>query len=184
LIVNRVDIKVGAAPIGHARTWAYPDGDPREHYKIPTYKVTVSARSTGGRVVSRDFEALRFGIQKDGAIGPRVVGLANQQSHVIKSWIPTYTVHSARSPERGAWKVYGNFLIHDGPDNPHTEVYASIGCVEICNGPEGFNIFNDYIISLASPTSTGRARQLLEIGRSRKLVITYAKANRPAVVRW
>jgi len=75
LIVNRVDIKVGAAPIGHARTWAaYPDGDPREHYKIPTYKVTVSARSTGGRVVSRDFEALRFGIQKDGAIGPRVVG--------------------------------------------------------------------------------------------------------------
>jgi hypothetical protein len=183
-IVNRVDIKVGAVPIGRARTWAYPDGDPREHYKIPTYKVTVSARSTGGKVVSRAFEALRFGIQKDGAIGPRVVGLANQQSHVIKSWIPTYTVHSARSPERGAWKVYGNFLIHDGPDNPHTEVYASIGCVEICNGPEGFNIFNNYIISLANPTSTNRARQLLEIGRSGKLVITYAKANRPAVVRW
>jgi hypothetical protein len=166
-MVNRVDIKVGAAPIGHARTWAYPNGDPRDHYKIPTYKVTVSARSTGGNVVSRDFEALRFGIQKKGAAGPRVVGLANQQSHVIKSWIPTYTVHSARSTERGAWQVY-----------------ASIGCVEICNGPEGFNIFNDYIISLAGPTSTSRARQLLEIGRSRKLVITYAKANRPAVVRW
>jgi hypothetical protein len=66
----------------------------------------------------------------------------------------------------------------------HTEVYASIGCVEICNGPEGFNIFNDYIISLAGPTSTSRAQQLLEIGRSRKLVITYAKANRPPVVRW
>jgi hypothetical protein len=183
-MVNRVDIKVGGAPIGHARTWAYPDGDPDAHYKIPTYKVTVSAKSTAGKALSRDFEALRFGIQKDGAIGPRVVGLANQQTHVIKSWIPTYTVHSARSPERGAWKVYGNFLIHDGPDDAHNEVYASIGCVEICNGPAGFNLFNDYIINLAKPTSTSRAQRLLEIGKSRKLVITYAAAKRPALVRW
>jgi hypothetical protein len=182
--VNRVDIKVGATPIGYARTWAYPDGDPAEHYKIPTYKVTVSARSTGDKVESQDFEALRFGIQKDGAIGPRVVGLANQQTHIIKSWIPTYSVHSARSPERGAWQVYGNFLIHDGPDDTRNEVYASIGCVEICNGPAGFNIFNDYIISLAKPTAASRDRQLLEIGRGGRLVITYLKAKRPALARW
>jgi hypothetical protein len=182
--MNRVDIKVGAVAIGHARTWAYPDGKPTDHYKIATYKVTVSTKSATGKVTSRDFEALRFGIQKDGAIGPRVVGLANQQTHVIKAWLPKYSVHSANSPERGAWKVYGNFLIHDGPDDPHNQVYASIGCVEVCNGPAGFNQFNDYIISLANPTSTTRDQQLLEIGRSRKLVITYAKAKRPPLVSW
>jgi len=32
---------------------------------------------------------------------------------------------------------------------------------------------SDYIISLANPSSTGRNRQLLEIGKSGKLAITY-----------
>ncbi len=147
------------------------------------YRVKVSAK-TPGKLVSRDFEAFRFGVQQKGSIGPRVVGLADRQTHVIKSWIPTYSVHSARSTERGAWQAYGNFLIHDGPDNPLIQAYASVGCVEICNGPKGFNMFNDYIISLANPSSTGRDRQLLEIGRSGKLVITYDAAKRPPLVRW
>ena len=181
--MNRVDITVGSIPIGYARTWAYPDGDPRQHYRIPTYKVTVSVKThTGGQ--SKDFEAFRFGVQKKGSIGPRVVGLANQQTHSIKSWISTYSVHSARSQERGAWKVYDNFLIHDGPDNPHSQVYASIGCVEICNGPKGFNSFNDYIISVAATRSTTRDQQLLEIGRSGQLFITYNASKRPPLVKW
>ncbi len=182
--MNRVDIRVGATAIGHAKTWAYPDGRPTEHYRIPTYKVSVSARSSTRKLLKKDFEAFRFGVQKDGRIGPRVVGLANQQSHIIKAWLPNYSVHSARSTERGAWKVYGNFLVHDGPDQPLSQVYASIGCVEICNGPKGFNIFNDYIISLANPRATTRDKQLLEIGKSGKLVITYDPAKRPPLKRW
>jgi len=43
--------------------------------------------------------------------------------------------------------------------------------------PEGSDIFNDYIISMANPSSTGRDRQLLEIGRSGKLMIAYDVAK-------
>ena len=182
--MNRVDIEVGATPIGHARTWAYPDGAPTVHYKIPTYRVTVSGKDSSGNPQKTDFEAFRFGVQKEGTTGPRVVGLANAQTHTIKAWIPDYSVHSARSTERGAWQVYGSFLIHDGPDSPHSQVYASIGCVEICNGPAGFNLFNDFIISLANPSATDRARQLLEIGKSGKLVVAYLQATRPPLLRW
>jgi len=111
-------------------------------------------------------------VQQEDSIGPRVVRLADQQTHLIKSWLPTYDAHSARSTERGTWQVYGNFLVHDGPDKPLDQTYASIGCVEICNGPKGFDLFNDTIILLANPSATRRDSQLLEIGRSGKLVIT------------
>lgn len=114
---------------------------------------------------------------------PTVVGLADFQVHVIKAWLPNYSVHSAVSLERGAWQVYGNFLIHDGPDNPKVQVYASIGCIEICNGPRGFDIFNDFLISLSGPTSTDRADQLVEIGRAKKMFIKYLKASRPPLVK-
>jgi len=142
--MNRVDIKVGAVAIGRAKTWAYPDGSPTDYYRIPTYRVKVSTK-TSGKLISKDFEAFRFGVQQKGSIGPRVVGLANQQTHVHQVLDSHLQRHSARSTERGAWQVYGNFLIHDGPDHPLTQTYASIGYVEICNGPRGFNMFNDYI---------------------------------------
>jgi hypothetical protein len=121
----------------------------------------------------------RFGVQAKTSDTATVVGLAEQQSHVIKAWLPDYRVHSARSLEKGAWQVYGNFLIHDGPDNPLTEIYASIGCIEICNGPEGFNQFNDYLISLSGAAGGGRDEKLSQIGKSGKMTITYLKATRP-----
>jgi len=78
-----------------------------------------------------------------------------------------------------------NFLIHDSPDRPRSgPPYASIGCVEICDGPLGFVIFNDYIIKLAQPSSRNKANQLNEIGASGKLSITYERAPRPPLVRW
>ena len=182
--VRRIDIRVGAFPVGFARTWAYPDGSPTDHFRIPTYKVTVSGTLASGVRASRDFEALRFGIHEEAGKGPRVVGLADPQRHVIGAWLPNYRVHSARSAEEGAWHVYGNFLIHDGPDNPFQEVYASIGCIEICNGPRGFDAFNDYIIDLSGVTTGTRKQRLLAIGKSRQLAIAYEGATRPPLVPW
>ncbi|CAM2005242.1 hypothetical protein [Acanthopleuribacter pedis] len=168
--------------VGEALTWAYPDGHALGHFLIPTYRLTVAGSDDLGKKAERHFEVFRFGIQgKDRGKGPeaRVVGLADLQTHVIKSWLPHYTVHSARSVERGAWQVYDNFLIHDGPDDPHTEVYASIGCIEICNGPRGFDMFNDYLIALSGATAAGRADRLAQIGKARNMTITYHKATRP-----
>ena len=155
-------------------------GKPWGIYTIPTYNLIVSGTDVSGRRVQYDFEVLRFGIQfKKGFSSPRVVGLADSQTHVIKDWLPHYTVHSAASVERGAWQVTGNFLIHDGPDDPTSEVYASIGCIEICHGPRGFDRFNNLLITLSGPKSHSRAERLKEIGHARNMSITYLRATRP-----
>lgn len=179
-----VKLLVGSKPIGTAVTWAYPDGG-AETYIIPTYELTVSGKDHGGVSHQRKFEVIRFGVYQKGKRGqPTVVGLANHQIHIIKAWLPDYTVHSASSPEKGAWQVNENFLIHDGPDDPHRQVYASIGCIEICGGPNGFVDFNDYLIQLSGPKSTNRAEQLKEIGRARNISIEYEKASRPPLRRY
>jgi hypothetical protein len=136
-----------------------------------------------GTAAKRDFEAIRFGIQqkttKDRAT---VVGLAHKQTHVVRTWLPNYSVHSARSEERGAWQVIGDFLIHDGPDNPldADDPYASIGCVELC-GARGFIAFNEYLVSLSGATAPGIPEKLAEIGDRGVLTVHYAAAVRPAL---
>lgn len=176
---------VGKQPIGRAFTWAYPHGSSFGYFVLPTYSLTVEGTTNAGELVKRDFEVFRFGVHCPLNGSPAVVGLAQQQTHVIKAWIPTYTVHSASSIERGAWQVTGNFLIHDGPDNPlsRDEVYASIGCIEVCGGPLGFDKFNDLLIVLSGSTASSRDRALAEIGSSHSMRITYLAANRPPLVR-
>ncbi|MCO6519271.1 hypothetical protein [Snodgrassella sp.] len=176
-IMRRVEILVGAIPIGEQKTWAYPNGNELGHFLIPVYECIVQGSDGEGNRVQESFEVLRFGVQcKDGKTA-RVVGIAERQTHKIKAWIPTYSVHSASSNENGAWQVYNNFLIHDGPDNS-TEIFATIGCIEIM-GPLGFNRFNNLLISLAGPKATYRHRQLAEIGSKGEIYITYTKAVRP-----
>ncbi|MCG8315364.1 MAG: hypothetical protein MI976_19315 [Pseudomonadales bacterium] len=177
--MRTIDLNVGNKPIGKALTWAYPSGQKFGTFFIPTYELTVSGLDDKHTPAKQTFEVFRFGIKCEKSGSPRVVGLADQQTHFIKAWLPHYSVHSARSREKGAWQVYDNFLIHDGPDDPKKEVYASVGCVEICNGPQGFDRFNDFIISLSGSTKPSRASKLVEIGNSKKMKITYQKALRP-----
>jgi hypothetical protein len=182
--MRHVKMIVGNEEVGRARTWAYPAGHAHGVFWIPTYTLTVEGTDAAGRSVERDFEVLRFGLHcPTRTSAPAVVGLAKEQTHVIKAWLPHYSVHSAPSLEQGAWQVYGNFLIHDGPDDKVNEVYASIGCVEICGAPKGFDLFNDFLIALSGPKSSDRKTQLAEIGRARNMSITYLKATRPAVER-
>ena len=182
-VMRKIKIVVGNIKIGQALTWAYPAGDPSSTiYIIPTYEVTVSGIDDKGVPKTRKFEALRFGVQKKTASSSDlVVGLANTQTHIIKSWIPTYTVHSSTSTENGAWQVYDSFLIHDGPDNVMNtrNIYASIGCVEIVGGPQGFVAFNDFIIELSGASAKTKASKLIEIGKAKSISITYLAAARP-----
>lgn len=174
-----VTISVGATPVGEQKTWAYPAGRALGDFLTPVYACVVEGTDYAGKPVRERFDVLRFGVQcKDGRTAA-VVGLADQQTHVIKAWLPTYRVHSASSPENGAWQVYDNFLIHDGPDSP-AENFATIGCVEVM-GPRGFVRFNDLIVALSGSTAATKALQLLEIGKAGRLTITYARAARPAL---
>jgi hypothetical protein len=175
--MRQVKLNVSGIPMGQSFTWAYPSGGSLGKFIIPTYRMTVSGTDGSGKVSSTDFEVFRFGVScKDGKTAT-VVGLADAQTHRIKSWIPTYRVHSANSPEDGAWQVYDNFLIHDGPDNS-TELYASIGCIEVM-GAQGFIKLNDLIISLSGPKATTRAKQLVEIGKAGNITIQYQASKRP-----
>jgi hypothetical protein len=165
--------------MGKQRTWAYREGLALGAYLIPIYNCVVEGTSESGVKIKVPFNVLRFGVQCEDGKTAHVVGLADQQTHVIKAWIPTYRVHSAQSVENGAWQVYGNFLIHDGPDD-ESELFATIGCIEIM-GKSGFVKFNDLVISLSGPKAKSREEQLHEIGQSGRMSITYESAKRPAL---
>src|SRR5579864_736820 len=176
--MRSIKMTVGGTPIGKSVTWAYPNGQALGLFEIPTYKLTVNGTDAQRRTVTQDFEVFRFGVLcRDGRTAS-VVGLAKLQTYTIMAWLPNYRVHSARSMENGGWQVHGDFLIHDGPDGPNDEVFASIGCIEIM-GPNGFVVFNDLLISLSGPSSASRDDQLVEIGRAKNMTITYQQAKYP-----
>jgi hypothetical protein len=78
--------------------------------------------------------------------------------------IPTYEVHSVSSREDGPWQVHGNYLIHEGPDDPKGQLYATAGCIEVCGGPNGFVAFNRFLVSLSGTTKLTCSDQLKQIG--------------------
>ncbi len=179
--MRNVSLRVGGISLGLTQSWAYPKGDQKARYLIPIYRLTASGTDSKGVALSKDFPVLRFGVMCDDGKTVQSVGLASKQTHTIKAWVPSYRVHSALSLENGAWQVYDNFLIHDGPDTL-AEVFATIGCIEIM-GPNGFVKFNDLMIAMAGPVSKSRNAQLAEIGASGRITITYDAATRPAVIK-
>lgn len=176
--IRKIDITVGHLPGEEAVMKSYPFYDLRT-YLMPLYTLTVAGTDEKGAIEQREFEVLRFGIKRDTAkSAPMVVGLANTQIHTIKAWLPSYNVHSATSLELGAWRVYDNFLIHDGPDYPQSEKFGSIGCVEIC-GTGGFITFCDFIDSISGADGPDQTARLTAIAMSGRMSIKYQGAMRP-----
>lgn len=178
MALRKIYLKVGNIPMGQAITRSHPYDD-GNIYKIPTYPLTVSGKNNRGARQSKRFEVIRFGIvRKSEACAPSIIGLADAQTYDIKMWLPDYRVYRDCSSEHGAWLVYGNFLIHDGPDKPMKQTYISAGCIGIC-GFKGFMKFNEFIINLSGSTVLTRTGKLNQIGISRIMRITYMKAERP-----
>lgn len=173
-----VTLTVGGTAVGESKTWAYPKGGALGNYLTPIYEMTVEGTDNGGKAVKETIRVLRFGVQSEDGKTAKVVGLADKQTCAIKSWNPTYPVHSASSGENGGWQVFDNYLIHDGPDGPDDEVLATIGCIEVM-GPQGFTKFNDLLIRLVDPPGANRAQKLAAIGGSRIVTMTYLPAVRP-----
>ena len=145
--------------------------------------MVVSAEGSG--IPPYTFEVLRFGVHRPKRDSePRMVGIIGYETHTIRRWIPTYKVHSFPSREDGAWQVRGNYLIHDGPDFPTMQLYATAGCIEVCGGPEGFAGFNRFVALLAGSTRSTLALRLDEIGRSGCMHIVYQRASLPPLALW
>lgn len=153
---------------------------------MPLYTMTVMGKDDSGKAQSRIFRIFRFGLYKpkpDSTV--TVVGLADYQTHIIRKFKPDYILHSVEGPEynpsNGAWVVWKTFYIHDGADDPQTQAFGTIGCVEVCD-PDGFIKLNDFIISLSGSTKSDRIEKLVEIGASGKISITYLKTSRPPLI--
>lgn len=187
-MLRSINIRIVNEIVGKAVVWGYPRDDvPQKDigplYEVPTYRMVVTGTDERSKPAKREFEVIRFGVyQQTTKHKPSVVGLAKEQEYVIKKWLPTYSVHSAESEERGAWQVYKDWLIHDGPDDPSNkdDPYASIGCVEVC-GPRAFIKLNEYLISLSGSTAVSPAQQLAEIGDKGIMKVHYEGATRPAL---
>lgn len=182
--LRKIKLTLTNFAIGKAKTKTYPV-DNGIRYEIPQYLLWVQGTTAEGFPLMVPFFVLRFGLfKKTAASAPVMVGLANPQTYTIYRWLPTYSVHSASSYEIGAWQVKGDYLIHDGPDDTKNEVYATIGCVEICGGPRGFDKFNDLLIALSGTTKPTRNEQLLQIGANGIIEITYQGATMPPIKPW
>lgn len=180
--LRKIHLVIGAEPYGQAVTWSYPNFDGKL-YTIPTYLLTANGMTATGAPARRQFEVLRFGVNRKTATAtPRMVGRLGPETFTIQRWLPNYKVHSFRSQEDGAWQVTGNYLIHDGPDHPLTEYYATAGCIEICGWPHGFVQFNDWLINFSGAQQYGRGEKLAAIGSAGVVSIMYRKANLPPVV--
>ena len=148
--------------------------------------MTIEGTNDSGKKQAKDFNIFRFGIHKPSEkAAATVVGLADKQTHVIKKYKYDYRLHSIEGTpydaSDGAWVVWKTFYIHDGADDPQTQAFGTIGCVEICD-PDGFVTLNDFIISISGSAKKDKTEKLIEIGASGKMVISYLKAFRPPLV--
>jgi hypothetical protein len=184
MAIRPVNLTVSGTAISneYAKTFSYHrDGKSQDRnlYRIPLYRMTISGRDDAGNAVQHTVRVIRFGVGWSTQTNVSYVyGLAKLQSSYIRRWLPDYSVHSARH-------VFKDYLIHDGADNPVREVYATAGCIDVCDDPYGFDRVNSLIIRLSGvEKALPRARQLRDIAHAGRKTITYERALRPALRLW
>ncbi len=166
--MRKVNIFISNVTQGDAHISSYPDNQKSKKikYKVPLYIVNVEGVNHNGTRVSEVFNAVRFGVHKPyGSDRIRVVGLSDDQTH-------TLTWDNISTMTENAWRVYDGFFIHPGPDYPMSQVFGSIGCVEICGVGE-WDRFNETILNL-----TG-AKDEYEVSDNKLLTAEYQSATRP-----
>src|SRR5215510_321252 len=95
--IRQINLTVGNSIVGYGVTWSYKVND-GTRYSIPIYGLEVKGNDDLGKLQTKSFDVFRFGVSRpttNSAVS--VVGLADEQTHTIKSWIPNYKVHSAVS---------------------------------------------------------------------------------------
>ena len=139
--MNKVIITVSNTRTGIAYLTSYPYRPKSVKYQVPLYRVTVSGKDSTGKEVTTNFEAIRFGVKRTKTVAAHVVGLQDKQHRTLE-WSYITTMNEM------AWRVYGGFFVHRGPQNPLGGNFGSIGCIEI-TGAGKWNEFNRLIVTLS-----------------------------------
>jgi len=185
--LREVTLTISGQPNGKTyNAQSYPSRD-GVLYEVEVYTLTVSGTDNNGNQVSKEFDVLRFmpylNKQSDntgyGTISetPIMSGLADERNEPAHSYNPNYEIHNTSSPENGGIVIYGNFMIHDGPDDLSEFGWGAAGCMEIC-GKSGFENLKSTIHSL-SGSSKPIEQGLVELAGAGKLMIHIEQAIRP-----
>jgi hypothetical protein len=75
-------------------------------------------------MVTESFKVIRFGVLDRGMDAPVVVGLTDKKPYTLRR-------SDYMSKKGGSWQITGNYLIHDGADDPSWDAWGAIGCIEI-----------------------------------------------------
>ncbi|WP_417786544.1 hypothetical protein [Tenacibaculum sp.] len=159
--MKKVEVIVTNEKEGLAKITSYPYRPDKKRYEVPLYKVHVKNVETKH---IHEFKAIRFGVKRTKAKEAHVVGLQDEQEHVLQ-WNYITTMREM------AWRVYSGFFIHRDSANPLVG-FGSIGCVEICGVGE-WNRFNTLIKQI---TECSREE---EVGSKELAKVIYKKATRP-----
>ena len=185
--LRRVDVIIGGDPITDENgevQYGYVKGyGSKNVYKTPLYRATVKGTDDEGEEVEETFTVIRFGVTDKKGKTAFTNGLADQQTHISRAWLDDYFEASSLRPtvSKGAWFIYGNFLLHDGTDFPTkaSRAWATNGCVNFCGQGE-FDKFNELIVRLSGTDLTGDAAKR-EIAKQEILYVTYQRAKRPSI---
>ncbi|UXE67872.1 MAG: hypothetical protein KA713_04510 [Chryseotalea sp. WA131a] len=137
------------------RVSAYPlktydaNGDLRT-YSVPYYRVNVTGTDANGKVTTKQFSALRFGVYNTATTDPKVVGVNGANGPYDLQWSTAYN--------GGAWQVkglynslgYETYYLHIGPSTI-TNSIGLTGCVAILGGVQGITEFNNFIRQYSGP---------------------------------
>lgn len=152
-----------------------------DQFEVPLYKMTLEGMDSNGKKQIREFEVIRFGVQQAKTGAPAtVVGLRDEQTHVMKRWRSEY-LEQDDGTYTGAWTVYGGWLLHEGADDPIKSAWGAVGCVEVC-GNNQFERMN-WLIRVFSGTKKQEEAAYQEIIRKGLLSIHYEKVKkRPPLI--
>lgn len=99
-------------------------------YEVPVYHVKITSTARPG--VERGTHTLRaMPVLNEGATNAFMSGLIEGQSYTPTSYDPLYGPHSMPNQVKGAFPLYGNFLVHSGPAEMTAYGRGGKGCVQI-----------------------------------------------------
>lgn len=145
-------------------------------YEVPIYKVRLT--STARPKENRESSTLRFTpTHVDGKL--IMAGLADQQSYNSPSYNPEYSPHNSEGLDNGAFSLYGNFLLHGGPDTITSYGVGGMGCIEIVD----FEHFKWDIIYMAGRIfpSDEPEKSLVFLCNKGRIRIVIEKAVKPII---
>ncbi|MFM8912026.1 MAG: hypothetical protein ACKOE6_03765, partial [Flammeovirgaceae bacterium] len=125
-----------------------PNGNMRT-YSVPYYNVNVTGTDANGKVTTKQFSALRFGVYVTATTDATVVGVNGGGPYSLQ-WSTAYN--------GGAWQVKGlyndkgfeTYYLHIGPSTMTNSIGLK-GCVAILGGVQGITEFNNFIRQYPGP---------------------------------